>query len=335
MYILDEPSIGLHSRDTQRLIKILKSLRDIGNTVIVVEHDEEIMLEADEIIDIGPLAGKNGGEIVFQGNLNLLKNKSNSLTCDYLTHKKKISIPQSRRKINSSIEILGASENNLKGINVLFPLEALTVVCGVSGSGKSTLVQRILFPAIQKTIQGYSSNIGTHKSIEGDLKNIEHIEFINQNPIGRSSRSNPVTYLKAFDDIRTLFSRQALAKTREYKSGQFSFNVPGGRCEHCAGEGEISIEMQFMADILLPCEECNGKRYKKQTLDITFSDNNIADVLEMTIDEAIDFFIENKQDKIVEKLLLFSRLDLAIFNSANRPIPLAVEKHKGLSLPTS
>lgn len=310
MYVLDEPSIGLHSRDTKRLIKILKSLRDIGNTVIVVEHDEEIMLEADEIIDIGPLAGKNGGEIVFQGNLNQQNDKSISLTCDYLTHKKKISTPSSRRKFSKSIEILGARENNLKGINVKFPLEALTVVCGVSGSGKSTLVQQILFQAVQKKIQGYSSNIGAHKSLEGDFNNIEHIEFINQNPIGRSSRSNPVTYLKAFDEIRTLFARQPLAKTRKYKSGQFSFNVPGGRCEHCAGEGEITIEMQFMADILLPCEECKGKRYKKETLDIIFSEKTIAEVLEMTIDEAIDFFNKNKQEKIVEKLLPLQKVGL-------------------------
>lgn len=310
MYILDEPSIGLHSRDTKKLIKILKSLRDIGNTVIIVEHDEEIMLEADEIIDIGPLAGKNGGEIVFQGSLNLLKKKSHSLTCDYLTHKRRINTPRNRRVVSKSIEIIGARENNLKGIDVNFPLESLTVVCGVSGSGKSTLVKTILFPAIQKIIQGYSSKVGAHEHIKGDFESIEHIEFINQNPIGRSSRSNPVTYLKAFDDIRTLFARQELAKLRNYRSGHFSFNVPGGRCEHCEGEGVKTIEMQFMADISLTCEECNGKRYKKEILNVKYSGYSIADILEMTINEAIDFFNEKKQQKIIDKLLPLQQVGL-------------------------
>ncbi len=302
MYVLDEPSIGLHSRDTKKLIEVLKSLRDIGNTVIVVEHDEEIMLEADEIIDIGPLAGKHGGEIVFQGDLNLLKTKSQSITSQYLTQNKAIEIPSFRRKSSQSISIKGAREHNLKNIDVKFPLESLTVVSGVSGSGKSTLVQNILFPAVQKSILGYSSKIGAHEALQGDLNVIKHIEFINQNPIGRSSRSNPVTYLKAFDDIRTLLARQELAKVRNFKSGHFSFNIPGGRCDHCEGEGEINIEMQFMADIKIKCEECQGQRFKKDILAIKFANKNIAHILEMTVDEAIDFFDSNNQAKIVDKL---------------------------------
>ncbi len=310
MYILDEPSIGLHSKDTQKLIKILQSLKELGNTVIVVEHDEEIMMAADEIIDIGPYAGKNGGTVVFQGKLKEIESSENSLTAQYLSQKKSIETPKIRRKVNKSIQIKGARENNLKNIDVTFPLETLTVVTGVSGSGKSSLVKQILFPAVQKTIQGYCSKLGAHDNIEGDYNSIQHIEYINQNPIGRSSRSNPATYLKVYDDIRTLFSRQELAKARGYKSGQFSFNIPGGRCEHCEGEGEIKIEMQFMADVYLKCDNCNGKRFKKETLDIKFSNQNISDILNMTIDEAIDFFKENDTSKIVEKLSPLQKVGL-------------------------
>ena len=310
MYILDEPSIGLHSKDTQKLIKILQSLKELGNTVIVVEHDEEIMMAADEIIDIGPYAGKNGGEVVFQGKLTEIDKSENSLTAQYLSQKMNIETPKTRRAIHKSILIKGARENNLKNIDVTFPLETLTVVTGVSGSGKSSLVKSILFPAVQKTIQGYCSKLGAHDTIEGDFKSIQHIEYINQNPIGRSSRSNPVTYLKVYDDIRTLYSRQDLAKVRGYKSGQFSFNIAGGRCEQCEGEGEIKIEMQFMADVFLKCEHCNGKRFKNETLDIKFAGQTISDILNMTIDEAIHFFEENDKQKIVEKLSPLQKVGL-------------------------
>ena len=310
LYVLDEPSIGLHSKDTQRLISILHSLKELGNTVLVVEHDEEIMMAADEIIDIGPLAGKNGGNIIFQGKINDMHNNSKSLTAKYLNNTERIEIPTNRRKVNYSVSINGARENNLKNISVTFPLECLTVVSGVSGSGKSSLVKQILLPAIQKSIQGYASKIGTHDSVDGDLKRIQHIEFINQNPIGRSSRSNPVTYLKAYDEIRNLFARQELSKVRGYKSGHFSFNVSGGRCEVCEGEGEITIEMQFMADVHLECESCKGQRFKNETLDITFADKNISEILKMTIDEAISFFGENDKSKIVSKLLPLQQVGL-------------------------
>ena len=310
LYVLDEPSIGLHSKDTQRLISILHSLKELGNTVLVVEHDEEIMMAADEIIDIGPLAGKNGGNIIYQGKLNDIHNNSKSLTAKYLTNTERIEIPNLRRKANYSVSINGARENNLKNISATFPLECLTVVSGVSGSGKSSLVKQILFPAIQKSIQGYASKIGTHDSVDGDLKRIQHIEFINQNPIGRSSRSNPVTYLKAYDEIRNLFARQELSKARGYKSGHFSFNVSCGRCEVCEGEGEITIEMQFMADVHLECESCKGQRFKNETLDIKFADKNISEILKMTIDEAISFFEENDKSKIVSKLLPLQQVGL-------------------------
>lgn len=310
LYILDEPSIGLHSKDTQKLISILHSLKELGNTVVVVEHDEEIMMAADEIIDIGPLAGKNGGNVIYQGKLNDIGNHSESLTAKYLTNVERIEVPTHRRKVNYSVSINGARENNLKNISVTFPLECLTVVSGVSGSGKSSLVKQILFPAIQKSIQGYASKIGAHDSIDGDLKRIQNIEFINQNPIGRSSRSNPVTYLKAYDEIRNLFARQELSKARGYKSGHFSFNVTGGRCEVCEGEGEITIEMQFMADVHLECESCKGQRFKNETLDIKFANKNISEILKMTIDEAISFFEENDKSKIVSKLLPLQQVGL-------------------------
>ena len=301
MYILDEPSIGLHSRDTERLIKVLFKLRDLGNTVIVVEHDEDIMRVADHIIDIGPEAGSFGGELVAEGNFeNILK--ANTLTANYLNGKLKIEIPDQRRISKKYIEIIGARANNLKNIDVRLPLNSLTMITGVSGSGKSTLIRNILYPALQKTIQKYGEKPGQFTELKGDINSLQHIEFIDQNPIGRSSRSNPVTYIKAYDDIRGLFTDQKLSKLRGYKAKFFSFNVDGGRCDTCKGEGEVTIEMQFMADVHLECETCKGKRFKKEVLEITYEGKNINDVLETTVDEAILFFSEHQQKKIVAKL---------------------------------
>ncbi|HEY9168643.1 MAG TPA: excinuclease ABC subunit UvrA [Lutibacter sp.] len=301
MYILDEPSIGLHPKDTERLIKVLKDLRNLGNTVIVVEHDEDIMKAADFIIDIGPEAGTLGGEIVAEGDYSTIL-KSDSLTAKYLNHQLKIEVPKIRRKSNQSIEVIGAREHNLKNINVTFPLNSLTVVTGVSGSGKSTLVSKILYPAIQKQLGGYGEKVGQFTELKGTLNTIEHIEFINQNPIGRSSRSNPVTYVKAFDDIRTLFASEKLSKIRNYQPKHFSFNVEGGRCETCKGDGEVTIEMQFMADVHLECETCKGKRFKKEVLQVTFQGKSINDVLNSTIDDAVAFFTKHKETKIAKKL---------------------------------
>ena len=306
-YILDEPSIGLHSRDTQRLIKVLRKLRDIGNTVIVVEHDEEIMLAADQIIDIGPEAGRLGGELIFQGSSKEIMHHPISLTGKYLSGKLYIPVPAHRRGWHNYIEIKGASQHNLKQIDVKFPLNVLTIISGVSGSGKSSLVRSILFPALRKHLGGYAEKTGSYGTLEGDLNNIGSVEMIDQNPIGRSSRSNPVTYVKAYDDIRQLFADQKLAKVRFYKPGFFSFNVPGGRCDQCEGEGTVKVEMQFMADVYLVCEACGGKRFKEEVLDIRFEGKNIADVLDMTINEAIEFFGQaNKSkaqcNKIVTKL---------------------------------
>ncbi|HOI33468.1 MAG TPA: excinuclease ABC subunit A, partial [Bacteroidales bacterium] len=278
-YILDEPSIGLHSRDTARLIKVLKKLRDIGNTVIVVEHDEEIMQAADQIIDIGPEAGRLGGELIFQGESDQILTHPISLTGKYLSGFLKIPVPSHRRNWHDYIEIKGASQHNLKHIDVKFPLNVLTVVSGVSGSGKSSLVRSILYPALRKHLGGYAEKTGSFGTIEGDLNKIGSIELVDQNPIGRSSRSNPATYIKAYDDIRQLFADQKLAKARFYKPGFFSFNVPGGRCDQCEGEGTVKVEMQFMADVYLVCESCGGKRFKEEVLDIRFEGKNIADVL--------------------------------------------------------
>jgi excinuclease ABC subunit A len=315
LYILDEPSIGLHSRDTQRLIKVLNSLRNIGNTVVVVEHDEEIMRAADMLIDIGPLAGTHGGELVFQGNHKDLEHEKKSLTALYLTGKEKIETPATRRKWNNYIELQGARENNLKNVNVKFPLNVMTVVTGVSGSGKTSLVKRILYPALKKIHGGVSDQTGSFDKITGSINSVSAVEMIDQNPIGKSSRSNPVTYVKAYDEIRALFADQALAKVRGYKPSHFSFNVDGGRCEVCEGEGIVTVEMQFMADIHLVCDACNGKRFKQDILEIKYNDKNISDVLELTVDEAIDFFNTsdrptNTEKKIVQKLLPLSDVGL-------------------------
>jgi len=301
MYILDEPSIGLHPKDTERLIKVLKDLRDLGNTVIVVEHDEDIMKAADMIIDIGPEAGTFGGEIVAEGNFNEILNAT-SLTAQYLNNNLQIEVPKQRRNIKNVIEVIGARENNLKNLDVAFPLNCLTVVTGVSGSGKSTLVSKILYPAIQKILGGYGEKVGHFTELKGNVKQIEHVEFINQNPIGRSSRSNPVTYIKAYDDIRGLFAAEKLSKIRNYQPKHFSFNVEGGRCEICKGEGEVTIEMQFMADVHLECETCKGNRFKKEVLEVKFNGKSINDLLNSTIDDAISFFKEHNETRIARKL---------------------------------
>jgi excinuclease ABC subunit A len=301
MYILDEPSIGLHSRDTEKLIKVLKKLRNLGNTVIVVEHDEDIMKVADHIIDIGPEAGSLGGELVAEGNYEQIL-KSNTLTAKYLSGKMKIEIPKKRRISSNYIEIIGAREHNLKNINVKIPLNTLTVITGVSGSGKSTLIRDILYPALQKKINNYGEKAGQFTEIKGNFETIKNVEFVDQNPIGRSSRSNPITYIKAYDDIRALFTNQRLAKIRGYKAKHFSFNVEGGRCETCKGEGDVTIEMQFMADVHLECETCKGKRFKKEILEVKFKGKSIYNILETTVDEAILFFDKTGQNKIINRL---------------------------------
>ena len=301
MYILDEPSIGLHSKDTERLVNVLNALRDLGNTVIVVEHDEAIMAAADYIIDIGPEAGTFGGEVMASGTYKSLL-KSNTLTAQYLNGSLEIEVPKKRRTSKYHVTIKGAREHNLKNIDVTFPLNMLTVVTGVSGSGKSTLVKRIVYPALLKSIGGYGEKAGEFTSIEGNFSTVKFIEFVDQNPIGRSSRSNPVTYIKAYDDIRALFSKQKLSVMRNYQPKHFSFNVDGGRCDTCKGEGNVTIEMQFMADVQLECDDCHGKRFKKQVLEIKFNDKTIDDVLNMTIDDAIAFFETHSVTKIKTKL---------------------------------
>jgi len=301
MYILDEPSIGLHPKDTERLVCVLQELRNVGNTVIVVEHDQDIMQQADYIIDIGPKAGTLGGEIVAMGNFKQILNQ-NSLTSHYLNGKMKIEIPEKRRNFKNHIEIIGARENNLKNINVVFPLECLTVVTGVSGSGKSTLVKKILYPALQEKLQGYGTTKGQFSEIKGSYSHIKSVEYVDQNPIGKSSRSNPISYIKAYDEIRELFSEQKLAKIRGYQPKHFSFNVDAGRCEVCKGDGEVTIEMQFMADVHLECDACGGKRFKKEILEVHFDGKNINDILRLTVDDALAFFRANDQNKIVQKL---------------------------------
>ena len=301
MYILDEPSIGLHPKDTERLIKVLISLRDLGNTVIVVEHDEDIMKAADMIIDIGPEAGTFGGELVAQGTYDEIL-QSTSLTAKYLNGDLEIEVPKKRRPFKNFIEIKGARENNLQNIDVTFPLDVLTVITGVSGSGKSTLVKKILFPAMQKKLDNAGEKAGQFSEISGSFSHIKHIEYVDQNPIGRSSRSNPVTYIKAYDDIRELYAKEKLAKIRGYLPKHFSFNVDAGRCETCKGEGTINVEMVFMADVQLPCETCSGKRFKKEVLEVAFAGKNINDILCLTIDDAVEFFEANQQHKITQKL---------------------------------
>ncbi|MGL5261155.1 MAG: ATP-binding cassette domain-containing protein, partial [Bacteroides sp.] len=302
LYILDEPSIGLHSKDTDKLIHVLKQLRDLGNTVVVVEHDEEIIREADYIIDIGPKAGRHGGEVVYEGDMKDLKPNSNSYTVRYLLGEETIPVPQNRRPWNNYIEVLGARENNLKNIDVRFPLNVMTVVTGVSGSGKSTLVQDIFFIALKKELDESRERPGEFTELRGDIQLLKNVEFVDQNPIGRSSRSNPATYLKAYDEIRKLWANQPLAKQMNYKPGYFSFNSEGGRCEECKGDGTITVEMQFMADIVLQCESCHGKRFKAETLEVLFHGVSIYDVLQMTVNQAIEFFEQHKENKIVKRL---------------------------------
>lgn len=306
LYILDEPSIGLHPRDTERLIKVLKQLRDLGNTVVVVEHDEEIMLAADHIIDIGPFAGRRGGEVVFQGhpsevNKDAKSSTEHSFTLKYLLGEEKIDLPDYRRKWNNYIEILGARENNLKGINVKFPLNVMTVVTGVSGSGKSSLVKTVFYAALKKYYGGIADRTGQFGALKGSMNLAKDIEFVDQNPIGRSSRSNPVTYIKAYDEIRKLFADQQLSKQMGFASSHFSFNTPGGRCENCQGEGTVTVEMQFMADLVLECDHCHGKRFKQDVLDVEYNGVNIFDVLEMTVNQAIEFF-ETKQGSTEKRI---------------------------------
>lgn len=302
LYILDEPSIGLHSRDTTRLIKVLRQLQQLGNTVVVVEHDEEIIRAADYIIDIGPKAGRLGGQVVYEGDMKDLHKGSDSYTVKYLLGEETIDLPASHRPWNNFIEIKGARENNLKGIDVRFPLNVMTVVTGVSGSGKSTLVRDIFYKALKREYSESSERPGEFISLEGDIRQVNDIEFVDQNPIGKSSRSNPVTYVKAYDEIRKLFADQPLAKQMGYSAGYFSFNTEGGRCEECKGEGTVTVEMQFMADLVLECESCHGKRFKNDTLEVKFEGKNIYDILEMTVNQAIEFFTEHNQKKIVKKL---------------------------------
>lgn len=309
MYILDEPSIGLHSRDSERLIGVLKKLRDLGNTVIVVEHDEDIMREADLIIDIGPEAGVYGGEVVAYGTFDEVC-KSESLTGKYLNHNLKIEVPETRRKIKKTINLKGVRANNLKNFDVQVPLHMLTLITGVSGSGKSTLVREILYPALSKALGVFKNKAGQFDGIDGDIESIQQVEYVDQNPIGRSSRSNPVTYLKVYDDIRKLFASQKLSKLRKFQAKHFSFNVDGGRCEKCQGEGELTIEMQFMADVHIECDACHGKRFRPEVIEVKFEDKNIDDVLNMSVHEAMQFFNAHGEDKISQKLKPLSDVGL-------------------------
>ena len=315
LYILDEPSIGLHSRDTDQLIGVLRELQKLGNTVLIVEHDEEIIRAADHIIDMGPMAGRHGGEVVFQGSHRDLLKEKRSLTARYLNGLDRIEVPKQRRRWNNYLEIRGARENNLKGIDVKFPLNIFTVVTGVSGSGKSSLVSGILFPALNKALNGTGEKPGKHDLLEGDLHLLDRVEYVDQNPIGKSSRSNPVTYLKAFDEIRKLFAAQQASRIHGYKASHFSFNIDGGRCDECQGEGEIKVEMQFMADVRLICESCQGKRFKDEILQVQYRDQNIYDILEMTVNEAIEFFGQSAaggstEKRIVQKLMPLQQVGL-------------------------
>jgi excinuclease ABC subunit A len=294
LYILDEPSIGLHPRDTGRLIEVLRELKELGNTVLVVEHDEEIMNAADMIIDMGPEAGRHGGEVVFQGNHQELLAAPKGLTAAYLNGTRFIELPERRRKWNNYLEVLGCRENNLKSVDIRIPLQVMTVISGVSGSGKSSFVKEILFPLLARKLNGAGEKPGKHDLFRGDVHLLDRVEFVDQNPIGRSSRSNPVTYLKAYDEIRKLYADQQASKNQGFKASHFSFNIDGGRCEECNGEGEILVEMQFMADVHLVCEHCGGRRFKDEILDVRYRERNIYDVLEMTVNEAIEFFGEER-----------------------------------------
>ena len=302
MYILDEPSIGLHSRDTENLIKVLKNLRDIGNTVIIVEHDEEIMSQSDQIIDLGPEAGIHGGELIFQGKLSDIHKEERSLTTKYLSGELKIEVPKQRRKWKHSVKLEEININNISKMNVKIPLECFTLITGVSGSGKSSLIKEALKPSLEQRFNGYTSTKRNYKESHINTDKYSKIEFIDQNPIGKSSRSNPITYIKAYDDIRSLFANQKLSKSRNYKSGFFSFNVDGGRCDNCKGEGETTVEMQFMADVHLLCEECKGNRFKDEILEVKFLDKNISDILNLTVDEALTFFTINQEERITKKI---------------------------------
>jgi len=310
LYILDEPSIGLHPRDTQQLIKVLKQLRNLGNTVVVVEHDEEIMRAADYIIDIGPFAGRKGGEVVFKGTTATIADETDaiverSFTLKYLLGKETIAVPLQRRKWNNYIEVVGARENNLKGIDVKFPLNIMTVVTGVSGSGKSSLVKNVFYSALKKFYGGVSDRTGRYSTLNGSMRMAKDVEFVDQNPIGRSSRSNPVTYIKAWDEIRKVFADQQLSKQMGYTASFFSFNTSGGRCEECQGEGTVTVEMQFMADLVLECEHCHGKRFKQDILEVVYHEVNVFDVLEMTVNQAIEFFSAHPgtaEKRIVKRL---------------------------------
>lgn len=311
LYVLDEPSIGLHSKDTEKLVAILKQLRDIGNTVLVVEHDEDIIREADYIIDIGKDAGSQGGNVVFAGKMSDIGKAADSYTADYLLGKEKIETPPQRRVWNKSVTIVGARENNLKNITVKVPLNVMTVITGVSGSGKSTLVKSILYRALMRELDMESDlALGEFDRLEGDIEDIAAVEYVDQNPIGKSSRSNPVTYIKAYDDIRKLFAEQQLSKQMGFTASSFSFNIAGGRCEECKGEGTVTIEMQFMADIVLECESCHGQRFKPEILEVTYEGKNINDILDMTVSEAMDFFKSHNQGKIAKKLKLLQDVGL-------------------------
>ncbi|MBT5354067.1 MAG: excinuclease ABC subunit UvrA [Flavobacteriales bacterium] len=302
MYILDEPSIGLHSKDTENLIKVLKNLRDIGNTVIIVEHDEKIMEQSDQIIDLGTEAGIHGGELIFQGKLSDIYKEKRSLTTKYLSGELKIEVPEQRRKWKHSVKLEGVNINNILNMNIEIPLECFTLITGVSGSGKSSLIREALKPALEQRFNGYTATKRNYKESHINTNKYSKMEFVDQNPIGKSSRSNPITYIKAYDEIRSLFSNQKLSKSRDYKSGFFSFNVDGGRCDNCKGEGETTVEMQFMADVHLLCDECKGNRFKDEILEIKFSDKNISDILDLTVNEALTFFTKNQEERITKKI---------------------------------
>ena len=344
LYILDEPSIGLHSRDTHKLIKVLRELQQIGNTVVVVEHDEEIMRAADYIIDIGPDAGRLGGEVIYQGETADLQKGSSSYTVHYLTGEEQIPIPTSRRPWNNYIEVCTARENNLKGITVRFPLNVMTVVTGVSGSGKSTLVRNILYRALKQQLDEVAERPGQYSGLKGDIKMVKRVEFVDQNPIGTSSRSNPVTYLGAYDEIRKLMASQQLAKQMGFSPAYFSFNAEGGRCEECKGEGTVTVEMQFMADLVLPCEACHGKRFKSDVLEVMYEGMNIDDILNMTVNQAVEFFTTHKQSRICAKLkplqdvglgyIKLGQTSSTLSGGENQRVKLAYYLSQEKSLPT-